>query len=330
MIENERKKEQYQQQQQKKKLQRRKNTSLSLNRLVCISKEDKMMRIRLKEADVLVQHEEWKYVAKKFWKKARADENSPFSLYWSVGSIDLAKVAAPNLGKYTKKLASTKRKELQRKEDTLKKEIRARKKRKNIKTKSEKTMSTFAFQHLERPVRIINMNGSAYLIDEESNKYYTYSTDHDAIMDLIREGGADSLLKAFKAKNKTVEGFYSSGKLDNPYFLDLYCGNIGFEEEPAVTGIIKKVTEHNIFLLNGNSKKFYILTKKHYNSLYKEHKTDNAVMEFVNKQGDKCVKVRIGNFSDTFFKEHQWPKLRAKRPSFISKPEKEKQNENSL
>jgi len=315
VAENERKREEHREKQQMKKQSRKQKNQLSLNRLVCIQKEQKMIRLRAVTAKELVSNDGWKYIAKKFWKKARTDDQ--FELYWDQGHINLNKVNEPNYGKLGIKQDKAILKDKQIKDKVNATATKNRKKRKGTKKKSMGvTISNFYYAYKNNPTRIMEFNGHHFVIDEEGNKYYRFSAEKLKELNSTI-GTAQDIVEAIEAKKKEVEGFYSFGDLDSTYFLDLVCGNVGFEDEPKVTGIVKKDTKHNTFLLNGNTKKFYIFTKKHYLSLLKEKKSPSKVIDFVEGQGNLCVKVRVGKFSDEFFVKEQWPILKSKRPNFI-------------
>ncbi len=315
MEENERKKKQHLNEQQKKKQVRKQKNQLSLNRLVCIQKDKKMIRLRAITAQQLVKDEGWKFIAKKYWKKARA--GNEFELYWDLGHVNLNKVNEPNYGELAVKQKKAELKDKQIKEKVNITATKNRKKRKNPKRwKQKQTLSNFYTFYLNNPIRVMEINNQHFIIDEENNKYYRFSSDK--LKELTNKfGSTKDIVEAIEAKDKSVEGFYSFGELDSQYFLDLVCGNIGFEDEPKVTGIAKRDTQHNTFLLDGNTEKFYIFTKKHYLALLKEHKSPNGVIKFVEGLGDKCVKVTKGKFTDEFFKEKQWPVLKSKKPNFI-------------
>lgn len=312
--ENEAKKAEYQAQQQKKKELRKQKNSLSKNRLVCIQSDNKMMRIRLRDAEKLVKDSgKWKFIAKKYWKKARADEKGTYELYWEESRVDLGKLyTEPNNFERVLKNQKAEAKKQQSKEKvniTATKNRRNRKKSNNKKRKDVKkaiTTSNFYKKLKEKSVKlVVANNGMTFIVDGRDETYYRVNTEK---LKSLKEkySTLEDIVKAFKDEKEI--GF-SFGNTNDTYFLDIINGND--IAEIKVEGIKVEDTENNTFLLDGNSSKCHIFTKKFYQETLKEYKTPaNIIKEIEADNTDITVKITSMNFTDDFFIKEHWPKLK--------------------
>ena len=309
--ENEEKKAVYLEQQQKKKQLRKQKNQLSQNRLVCIQKNTKLMRIRLIDAKKLVENDKWEFVSKSVWKEARANGEGSYELYWEVGKANLGKIfTKPN--EY-KRYAKTTRKEWKfrdSKERTLTTATIKRRKRKHIRVKKQTTISKFYQTYLVNPIKVIKLaNYTTCLVNEETNTYYEFNPKK--FEELKKKFGTPTrIYEAIEAKNKAVAGTYNYGSTNDSAFLNQLIGS-GYSKELHVEGIVIRDYNKNTYLLDGNTNQCHIFTKKFFSECLKKYKIPaNIVKELIDGNTDLTVKVRSLSMSSDDFKKYHWPNLK--------------------
>ena len=131
--ENQAKRAEWVKRQKAKKELKRQKRAQSPNRLVCIRKEDILLRTRVSDAVNLVDKEGWKFIPKQDWKTARAE--GKLTLLWEVERINLEKPTRKFMKpeKVTGRYKKAERIKNGKKLDAMEKEIRARRKRKGLK-----------------------------------------------------------------------------------------------------------------------------------------------------------------------------------------------------
>ena len=211
--------------QQVKKVERKNRAYNSPYRLVCIKKDQTLMRISRGTAKEYVDTKGWEYIPKSVWKAERANPNSTFTLVWQESRINLEKAARKIMSssKVTSRFMRDKRKKLRQQEDAEIKTIKIRRLRKRrgkvIDKRKDKIqkyyLSNFAIRNQRVIVKEVAFN--PMLLDLLERKYYTCSKEAYKVLQK-KFNTPKGILNAIIKKDTYADSRVIEGDMSHPHF----------------------------------------------------------------------------------------------------------------